>query len=90
MATSTVASRLTAALSVICMVASGVMAQAVTPSNSTLPASETGAMNLLTLRGGALLNAKSYSIAPLTDAVGRGGNAATAGVRLVLPHNFRA
>jgi hypothetical protein len=72
---------MTSFLSIAVLMLAGAMAQSVTPSNATLPASQSNAKNIITLSGGMLLEKKAYAIAPLTESVGRGGNPTTAAVR---------
>jgi hypothetical protein len=56
-------------------------AQSVAPSNATLPSGESSAENQVKLTGGGLIDAKIYTIAPLTTAVGEGQSSTAVGVR---------
>ncbi|KAH8786668.1 hypothetical protein BGZ57DRAFT_851658 [Hyaloscypha finlandica] len=49
-------------------------AQSVSPSNATLPASESASETVLHLVGGPLFSQTNYNIAPLTASAGKGGS----------------
>jgi hypothetical protein len=57
-------------------------AQSVSPSNATLPASESGSETVLRLVGGPIFSQTNYNIAPLTTPAGKGGTATAVAVSI--------
>ncbi|KAN0110317.1 hypothetical protein V8E51_006704 [Hyaloscypha variabilis] len=75
MAASTVARSMASFFTIALVGVSLASAQSVSPSNATLPASESGSETVLRLVGGPIFEATNYNIAPLTASAGKGGTA---------------
>ncbi|KAE9372159.1 hypothetical protein N431DRAFT_338950 [Stipitochalara longipes BDJ] len=74
MAASTVARSMASFFTIALIGFSLASAQSVSPSNATLPASESGSETVLRLVGGPIFSATNYNIAPLTASAGKGGS----------------